>query len=81
MTIQTVSLNRAYGGTQGIYRHASRETATEMVAAAWSQLSHIPDCGAAFDKMAGDSEVVRHAGKDRRNGSRSVACGRYAHDP
>ena len=30
MTIQTVSLNRAYGGTQGVYKHASRETGTDM---------------------------------------------------
>src|SRR6476469_10420454 len=31
MTMQTVSLNRSYGGTQGVYRHASRETRTDMV--------------------------------------------------
>ena len=30
MTIQTVSLNKSYGGTQGVYRHASRETGTDM---------------------------------------------------
>src|SRR5437667_1430998 len=30
MTMQTVSLNRAYGGMQGVYRHASRETKTDM---------------------------------------------------
>jgi S-formylglutathione hydrolase len=30
MTMQTVSLNRSYGGSQGVYRHASRETKTEM---------------------------------------------------
>jgi S-formylglutathione hydrolase len=30
MTMQTVSLNKAYGGTQGVYRHASRETGTDM---------------------------------------------------
>jgi S-formylglutathione hydrolase len=30
MTMQTVSLNRAYGGTQGVYRHASRETKADM---------------------------------------------------
>jgi S-formylglutathione hydrolase len=30
MTMQTVSLNRSYGGTQGVYQHASRETKTEM---------------------------------------------------
>src|SRR3954447_8020307 len=30
MTIQTVSLNRAYGGVQGVYKHASGETGTEM---------------------------------------------------
>src|SRR2546430_3133947 len=28
--MQTVSLNRAYGGMQGVYRHASRETKTDM---------------------------------------------------
>ena len=30
MTIQTVSLNRSYGGMQGVYKHASRETGTDM---------------------------------------------------
>ena len=30
MTVQTVSLNRSHGGTQGVYRHASRETRTDM---------------------------------------------------
>ena len=30
MTIQTVSTNKAHGGIQGVYRHASRETQTEM---------------------------------------------------
>ena len=30
MTMQTVSLNKAHEGTQGVYRHASRETGTEM---------------------------------------------------
>ena len=30
MTIQNVSLNRAYGGTQGVYKHSSRETGTDM---------------------------------------------------
>jgi S-formylglutathione hydrolase len=30
MTIQTVSKNRSYGGTQGVYRHASSSTGTDM---------------------------------------------------
>jgi S-formylglutathione hydrolase len=30
MTMQTVSKNRSHGGTQGVYRHASSETKTEM---------------------------------------------------
>jgi S-formylglutathione hydrolase len=30
MTMQTVSLNKTYGGTQGVYRHASHETQTDM---------------------------------------------------
>src|SRR6202161_251121 len=30
MTIQTVSLNKSHGGVQGVYRHASRETRTDM---------------------------------------------------
>jgi S-formylglutathione hydrolase len=30
MTIQTVSLNKSYGGTQGVHRHASHETRTDM---------------------------------------------------
>src|SRR6266513_3750494 len=30
MTVETVSLNRSHGGMQGVYRHASRETGTDM---------------------------------------------------
>jgi len=30
MTMQTVSKNRSYGGTQGVYRHASSSTGTDM---------------------------------------------------
>ncbi|MCA6106354.1 S-formylglutathione hydrolase [Bradyrhizobium cenepequi] len=30
MTIQTVSTNKSHGGIQGVYKHASRETKTEM---------------------------------------------------
>jgi len=30
MTVQTVSRNKSYGGTQGVYKHASRETGTDM---------------------------------------------------
>ena len=30
MTIETVSTNRAFGGTQGVYKHASAATGTEM---------------------------------------------------
>ncbi len=30
MTMQTVSLNKSHGGMQGVYRHASRETKTDM---------------------------------------------------
>ncbi len=30
MTIETVSLNRSHGGTQGVYRHQSRATGTPM---------------------------------------------------
>ncbi|MBV9456187.1 MAG: S-formylglutathione hydrolase [Bradyrhizobium sp.] len=30
MTLQTVSKNRSHGGTQGVYRHASRATGTDM---------------------------------------------------
>jgi S-formylglutathione hydrolase len=30
MSIQTVSLNRSHGGIQGVYKHASRETGTDM---------------------------------------------------
>src|SRR5690606_22371383 len=29
-TMETVSTNRSHGGTQGVYKHASRETGTEM---------------------------------------------------
>lgn len=30
MTLQTISTNRAFGGTQGTYRHASESTSTDM---------------------------------------------------
>ena len=30
MTLETVSLNRSHGGMQGVYRHASSETGTDM---------------------------------------------------
>ncbi|MBI5261370.1 MAG: S-formylglutathione hydrolase [Bradyrhizobium sp.] len=30
MTVQTVSLNKSHGGTQGVYKHASLQTKTEM---------------------------------------------------
>ena len=30
MTIETISLNRSHGGMQGVYKHASRETGTDM---------------------------------------------------
>ena len=30
MTIETLSENKAFGGTQGVYRHASRATGTDM---------------------------------------------------
>jgi len=30
MTMQTVSFNKSYGGIQGVYKHASRETGTDM---------------------------------------------------
>ncbi len=30
MTMETVSLNRSYGGVQGVYKHGSRETGTGM---------------------------------------------------
>src|ERR1700712_4031162 len=30
MTLETLSTNRSHGGTQGVYRHASRETGTDM---------------------------------------------------
>jgi S-formylglutathione hydrolase len=31
VTIETISTNRSFGGTQGVYRHASAETGTDMV--------------------------------------------------
>ena len=30
MTLETVSENRSHGGVQGVYKHASQETGTEM---------------------------------------------------
>ena len=31
MTLETLSTNQAHGGTQGVYRHASAETKTDMI--------------------------------------------------
>jgi S-formylglutathione hydrolase len=31
MTIQTISLNKSHGGVQGVYKHASAETGTDMI--------------------------------------------------
>ena len=31
MTLQTVSQNRSHGGTQGVYRHPSQQTKTDMI--------------------------------------------------
>jgi S-formylglutathione hydrolase len=30
VTVETISTNRSYGGVQGVYKHASRETGTDM---------------------------------------------------
>ena len=30
MTLETLSTNKAFGGMQGVYRHASAETGTDM---------------------------------------------------
>jgi len=35
MALETISTTRAFGGTQCVYRHASRETGTEMVFSAY----------------------------------------------
>jgi S-formylglutathione hydrolase len=35
MTLQTLSLNRSYGGTQGVYRHKSTSTQTDMTFSAF----------------------------------------------
>jgi S-formylglutathione hydrolase len=35
MSLETVSLNRSHGGMQGVYRHASRETGTDMTFSAY----------------------------------------------
>ena len=35
MTLETVSTNHSFGGTQGVYRHASTETGTEMTFAVY----------------------------------------------
>jgi S-formylglutathione hydrolase len=35
MSLETISLARSFGGTQGVYRHASRETGTEMTFAVY----------------------------------------------
>ena len=35
MTLETLSTARSFGGTQGVYRHASRETGTDMVFAVY----------------------------------------------
>ncbi len=35
MTLETLSTAKSFGGTQGVYRHASRETGTDMVFAVY----------------------------------------------
>lgn len=35
MTVETVSTNKSFGGTQGVYRHKSAETGTDMVFAVY----------------------------------------------
>ena len=35
MALETVSTNRCFGGTQGVYRHQSRETGTQMTFSAY----------------------------------------------
>lgn len=35
MMLQTVSLNKSYGGIQGVYKHASRQTGTDMTFSAF----------------------------------------------
>jgi S-formylglutathione hydrolase len=35
MSLETLSLARSFGGTQGVYRHASRETGTQMTFAVY----------------------------------------------
>jgi S-formylglutathione hydrolase len=35
MTLETLSTVRSFGGTQGVYRHASRETGTDMIFAVY----------------------------------------------
>ena len=42
MTLETVSAARSHGGTQGIYRHASRSTGTDMVFSVFVP-DHAPD--------------------------------------
>ena len=34
MTFETLSANRSHGGTQGVYKHASTTTGTDMTLAA-----------------------------------------------
>jgi S-formylglutathione hydrolase len=42
MTIETLSTNRSHGGTQGVYRHASDSTGTDMTFAVFVP-DHAPD--------------------------------------
>ena len=41
MTLETVSETKCHGGTQGVYRHASSSTGTDMVFA--SDPANLPD--------------------------------------
>lgn len=42
MTIETISTNRSHGGTQGVYRHASASTGTDMTFSVFVP-DHAPD--------------------------------------
>ena len=42
MTLETLSENRSFGGTQGVYRHKSDATGTDMTFAVYQNLRKAP---------------------------------------
>ena len=69
MTLETVSTNKSHGGVQGVYRHASRETGTDMTFSVF-----VPPQAEAGAKLPGRLVSVRpHLHPRQRHRERRVS--------